>query len=47
MLNIFPESVPLVAVLVLPSSSMAVILKALTQLPWKSDRIDAEVGDHH
>ena len=31
--NIFPESVPSDAVLVLPSSSMAAVLKALTPLP--------------
>ena len=43
--NIFPESAPSVAVLVSSSSSMAAVLKGLTVLPWKSDLIDAEVGD--
>ena len=43
--NNFPESAPSVAVLV-PPSSMAAVLKALTSLPQKSDQIDAEVGDH-
>ena len=43
--NILPESAPSVAVLVPPSSSMAAVLKALTPLPQKSDRIDVEVGD--
>ena len=45
MSNIFLESTPSVAVLVPPSSSMAAVLKALTQLPQKNDRIKAEVID--
>ena len=45
--NILLESVPLVAVLVPPSSLMAAISKAFTMLPWKSDRSDAEVGESH
>ena len=43
--NTFSESAPLVAALVPPSSSMAAVSKALTLLPRKSDRTDAEVGD--
>ena len=44
--NILPESAPLVAVLVPPSSSMAAVSKVLaTKLPRKSDRSDTEVGE--
>ena len=43
--NILSESVPLVVVLVPPSSSMAAVSKAFTLLPRKSDRSGAEVGE--
>ena len=44
--NILLESVPLVVVLVQPSSSMAAVSKALaTKLPRKSDRSNSEVGE--
>ena len=43
--NIFLESAPSVAVLGSLLSSMAAVLKALTPLPQKRDRINAEVGD--
>ena len=43
--NIFLESAPLVAVLGSLLSSMAAVLKALTPLPRKRDRINAEVGN--
>ena len=45
--NILLESIPLVAILVPPSSSMAAVSRAFTPLPQKSDRSDAEVGEHH
>ena len=44
--NIVPKSTPSGAVSVPPLSSMAVVLKALTPLRWKSDRINAEVRNH-
>ena len=45
--NIMSEGVPLLAVLVPASSSIAAVSKAFTPLPRKSDRSDAEVGEHH
>ena len=43
--NILSESALLLAVLVPASSSMAAISKAVTSLPWKRDRSDAEEGE--
>ena len=43
--NILLERAPLLAVLVPPSSSMAAVSKGFTQLPRKSDRSAAELGE--
>ena len=45
--NILLKSVPWVAVLVPPSSSMAAVSKAFTQLPQKCDRSDEELSECH
>ena len=45
--NILSKFEPLVAILVPPSSSMTAVSKTFTLLPRKSDRSNAELGEHH